>query len=301
MKTLTPKGCFLAIACAAFTYGGLRVLLGEQLLDPAQWNTAIQITVLTVAGTIAAGHLFHDAARAKHFLSALGFAVLFVAGTCLVVYNSVGNQMTNALLTDAQAEAAAERRIAIKSELARAEGMLHEAQASLAAECKTGKGKRCEGIEATIAVYEAAVKGHSSELAGLAPLVPANAKAGTAAKYAALFGADEAKAKAATTLLVPFLQCMFFEIGSIVSLGFAFRRQAIDPRWTAQTSFDDRMLAVDNDPLPPVSMAPVKEDKVLNWCKAFKDKHGRAPTIPEVQTAFADCPKTTAWRKASAA
>ncbi|MGE0025137.1 MAG: helix-turn-helix domain-containing protein [Hyphomicrobium sp.] len=226
MTTISTGGRTLAIAAgAAFTFGGLRIILGDTLTDPSRWTTSVQLTVLMVFGTIAAGHLMRDAWQAKHSGAALGFLVLFLAGTGLVVFNSVGRQAEATMLTASQADDAAERRVTIKAALARAEAMLTGAQDDLARECKTGKGKRCEGITATIGVYEAAVKGHVADLDKIGPARPVNAKAAEGAKIAALLGADEAKAKAALMLLEPFLWTLFFEVGSIVSLGFAFRHR----------------------------------------------------------------------------
>lgn len=82
------KGRALAIiAGCAFAAGGLTILLGKDLLHPLDWVATQWITILTVFGTIAAGHLLHDAGF-KHPLAATGFLLLFVSGTCLVVCQS---------------------------------------------------------------------------------------------------------------------------------------------------------------------------------------------------------------------
>lgn len=306
--TITTNGRLLAIAAgAAFTYGGLRIILGDSLTNPAQWSTSVQLTVLMVFGTIAAGHLMRDAWTAAHRAAAIGFLVLFLSGTGLVVFNSVGRQAEATMLTVSQADDAAERRVAVKASLARAEAMLTEAQASLARECKTGKGKRCEGIAATIAVYEAAVKGHVADLEKLGPARPVNAKAAEGAKIAALFGADEAKAKAALMLLEPFLWTLFFEWGSIVSLGFAFR--GISETVTGDEldkAIDDYKKTVSNDegpPLPPTKaiVPDVTGSNIVPWAQAFEAKHGRAPRLDEVQAAFPEVARTTAYRRLKAA
>lgn len=305
MTTITPNGRALAIvAGAAFVYGGLRIILGDQLTDPSQWTTAVQLTVLMVFGTIAAGHLMRDAARAKQRAATLGFLVLFLSGTGLVVFNSVGRQAEATMLTVSQADDAAERRVAIKAALARAEAMLTEAQASLARECKTGKGKRCEGIAATIAVYEAAVKGHVADLDKLGPARPVNAKAVEGAKIAALFGADEAQAKAALLLLEPFLWTLFFEWGSIVSLGFAFRHKAITETTPSEKIDEEaeklkKFLANDTDPLPPTrAIVPdLKGENIVPWAQAFEAKHGRLPRLDETMAAFPEVARTTCWRR----
>lgn len=309
MKTITTNGRLLAIvAGAAFTYGGLRIILGDQLTDPTQWTTGVQLTVLMVFGTIAAGHLMRDAARARRYAAAAGFLVLFLAGTGLVVFNSLGRQAEASMMTEAQADDAAERRIAIKAALVRAEAMLADAQANLARECKTGRGRRCDGIAATIAVYEAAVKGHMADLEKIGAPKPVHAKATQAAKIAALFGADEAKAKAAVLLLEPFLWTLFFEWGSIVSLGFLRSARAItettpSEQIDAEAEKLRKILANDTDPLPPTrAIVPdLKGTNIVPWAQAFEAKHGRKPRLDEVRSAFPEVPRTTAWRRLKAA
>lgn len=308
MTTITPKGRALAIAAgAAFTYGGLRIILGDRLTDLSQWDTSVQLTVLMVGGTIAAGHLMRDAWRGKQLSAAAGFFVLLFAGTGLVVFNSVGRQAEAHMLTASQADDAAERRISVKAQLARAEAMLSGAQADLARECKTGKGKRCDGIQATISVYEAAVKGHVADLEKLGPQRPINAKAAEGAKIAALLGADEMKAKAALMLLEPFLWTLFFEFGSIVSLGFAFRaitETTPSKELDAEAEKLKRYLANDpGPPLPPTrAIVPdLKGENIVPWAQAFEAKHGRKPRLDEALAAYPDVARTTCWRRLKAA
>lgn len=295
----TPNGRWLAmIAGAAFTFGGLRIILGDSLTDPSRWTTSVQLTALMVFGTIAAGHLMRDAAAAKHRGAALGFLVLFLAGTGLVVFNSVGRQAEATMLTASQADDAAERRIAVKAALARAETMLATAQADLARECKTGRGKRCEGIQATIAVYEAATRGHKADLEKIGPQKPVNAKAAEGAKIAALLGANEAKAKAALLLIEPFLWTLFFEIGSIVSLGFAFRP-------TVREIVSEKSARPEN-PAPRKPGKPGRRGRkadpaISDFAAAYHRKHGRPPSGSEIRTAFPDCPKSTAYDHAARA
>lgn len=311
MTTITTNGRLLAIAAgAAFTYGGLRIILGDSLTDPAQWTTSVQLTVLMVGGTIAAGHLMRDAWGSKHWAAAAGFLLLFLSGTGLVVFNSVGRQAETSMLTEAQADDAAERRVAIKASLARAEAMLSGAQADLARECKTGKGKRCEGIEATIGVYQAAVKGHVADLEKIGAAKPVHAKATQGAKIAALFGADESKAKAALLLIEPFLWCLFFEFGSIVSLGFAFRgiTESAPGKITDEEIEEEirkfKAATANDDPeLPPTKaiVPDVKGSNIVPWAAEFEKRWGRRPRLDEVQATFPEVARTTAYRRLKAA
>ena len=93
MNSTSTSSRALAIAAGlAFTGGGLCILLGDDIANPGAWSITHALTVLTVFGTIAAGHLIGEAKRARHWLACLGFLALFLAGTGLVVYSSVGRQ-----------------------------------------------------------------------------------------------------------------------------------------------------------------------------------------------------------------
>jgi hypothetical protein len=52
---------------------------------------------------------------------------------------------------------------------------------------------------------------------------------------------------------------------------------------------------------PDLAAAPVKQadtsERVVSWIRAYRDRYGRNPMIPEVQRVFNDLPKTTAWRR----
>lgn len=222
-------------AAAAFTFGGLKILLGDTLTTPSAWSTYHVLTVLTVFGTVCAGHLTGDAFRAKRWLSVIGFAALFAAGTTLVVYQSVGRQAETAdtkALTAKQTNDA----IALKaSELTEANKRLVRAHEKVELQINGGIDKEtgekvkkgcfdvCEGWKQQRRDITVVVKSLEAELAKLGPQKPVNAEAEKFGEIAALFGYDKSQAVAVFTLTKPFLWTLFFEVGSIISIGFAFR------------------------------------------------------------------------------
>lgn len=294
MQHNTTPGRLLAIASGmAFSAGSLVILMGDVLTRPHMWEQYHVLTVLTVAGTIAAGHLMAKAQTAKSWLGALGFGVLFFCGTLLVVYNSVGRQ---AAASEQSAMSAEHRNQAIidkQAELDRARDRLSYAEKQADKEM-TGErcGKRCRDWKQNVVDVNNTIRAMEIEIANLGPKKPVAPKAAKMAAVMSLFGADEEKSKAALSLLEPFLWTLFFEIGSIVSLGYAFRsvpqRSTPVPTETAAA-------------LPPIEAAEQGPDNVTDWCQHFRAKHGRQPSIPEVQAAFPTVPKTTAWRRARAA
>lgn len=84
-------------------------------------------------------------------------------------------------------------------------------------------GPRCKEWRQNSKDISVVIKQLETEIAALGPQKPVNAKAERLADMAALFGVDKLKTRAMFTLLEPLLWTLFFEIGSIVSLGFAFR------------------------------------------------------------------------------
>lgn len=235
------------VAGITFTCGALYILLEDAMRTHSSMEHAI--TIVTLFGTIAVGHLALEAARQRNVLPVLGFAILFVAGTALTVYNSVGRQSesTDAKLLDTQARN--EQIATAKSAKKANEAMLAEARANHSRECASGRGKRCDGIAVTIRVYEDAVKGNDADLVRLGPPMPVAPKAEKMASVAAIFGADKARAKATLMLIEPFAYTVFFELGSIISLGYGFGRRCRAtglPQKTSRTPSQPTIVAESN-------------------------------------------------------
>ncbi|HKZ96906.1 MAG TPA: hypothetical protein VJ045_07990 [Hyphomicrobiaceae bacterium] len=220
--------------------------------------------------TIISGHLITPAIRDRKALAAVGWTVLAILGTGLTVYTSVGRQARVADTAAARAADVERQRAAIAASLAKAELMLAEEQAALAKECATGKGKRCDGIKASVDVYTAAAKGHRADLAALPPVEIVGSRATRMAQVIAIFAADEAKAKATLErdfmLFEPFAYSLFLEIGALVAFGYGFghrrnrgnRDEARNSRATIAATIPATVATVatvanDDRPLPPKS------------------------------------------------
>ena len=211
-----------ALSGAIFLGGSLAIILGSALLEPWSWGQSQVLTVLMIIGTIAAGHLAKVAFKARS-ISCIGFAVLFVAGSGLVVYNSVGRQAEQHD-TIALERAAANSLIEDKTrdiELARERLAAAERNADRerGSKCKT----KCKDWENAAADARNVIRVLESEIRALGAPKPVDAKVDKAGELAAVFGYDRRQAAALAALIEPFLWTVFFEIGSIVSLGFAFR------------------------------------------------------------------------------
>lgn len=299
MNTHTIEGRPLAIVAGAlFAAGTAGILLEDVIIHGAPMTLKHWITVVVIAGTIMVGHQVHKAWHSGLKGSALGFGVLFLVGTLLTVYSSVGRQAEHTMIASAEVQAAEIARARATKGLAEAETMLAEAQRNLASECKTGRGKRCEGIKATVDVYDAAARGHKAELERLGPAKVATPEAKRAGELAAVFGANPTKVEAAMILIIPFLTTLFLELGSIICLGYGFRpvRKVAANDVTAFQAFEF-------EPLPPTReiVPDVKGSNIIEWSKAFEQKHGRRPRLDETTAAFPNVSRSTCYRRLRAA
>lgn len=229
MEHTTTQGRALSIAAGgAFTTGGLTILLGEALFKPSEWSSYHLLTILTVFGTIAAGHLMADAIRARAAFSSLGFLVLFLTGTGLVVVQSVGRQAESSEAAVSSSETANKAIADKRAELDRARQRLADAEKMVELETKRGGCKSdCRDWKTRSSEVRSHVQVLESELKTLGAPKPVAPKAERLAAVAELAGFDGAKTKVAFTLLEPFLWTLFFELGTIICLGFAFRHRPV--------------------------------------------------------------------------
>jgi hypothetical protein len=270
------KGRALAlVAGVAFAVGGLTILLDKDLTSPMHWQASQWLTILTVFGTITAGHLMAEAWRTKGgWPSAIGFLVLFISGTSLVVYSSVGRQVETANVSTLSAEDTNEKISTLKEERTKATARKDFADAEAAKEIagypdsrgrptrKPGCGSNCKDWQQNSKDVSAAIESIDRKISALGPQRPVNAKAEAMAEIAMLLHVPGTKDQivAALVLLMPFATTLFFEVGSIVAFGFAFRQgkrpilvAANDCRSVAVDLAHGNTIVedVDNDPEPP--------------------------------------------------
>lgn len=241
MKTQYHNGrCLAIVAGIAATIGALAILLADPITTGA-WKLEHFLLPVIVAITIAAGHLVGSALQARKVLAGLGFAVIFMIGTVLTVYSSVGSQKAasgdraltveahNAAIKAKQADVATEKR-----NLAIARDMLTNVKSQHLAESKQGGCKaKCQGIERSMTVYQSSIVGHETtikrlegELAALGGEKVARPKASAFAEAAAVFGFDRARVETAATILEPFAYSLLLELTAIVAFGFGFSHRA---------------------------------------------------------------------------
>ena len=82
----------VAVASGCLATAGALALLTSDAIASGHWTLEHALLPVIVALTLTAGHLALPALAQKRPLSALGWAVLFLAGTWATVYTSAGRQ-----------------------------------------------------------------------------------------------------------------------------------------------------------------------------------------------------------------
>lgn len=310
----TTKPRLGAIAVGALCAVGAAGVLLADIYHTQTVTIDHALSVIVLIGTIAAGVMAVDSLKSFWtWPQALVLAALFATGSAYCVISTAGRTAESRAVKQLEAEGRNAARTEILAKKTKAEGMLEEQRKKHAAECSSGPGKRCNGIKESIAVYEAAVKGHEADLAALGPEQPVNTKIkNVAAIAAAITGGDVAKIEGLVTLVDPNIPALFLEAGSIVFLHIGrpaalFAYVAAFGWFRRKTEIDlvARMKAFEASegpaPTPPGpkpgkrSKTQERQQEVADFCAAFEKRHGRPPEPAEVR-ATVNLPRSTSHR-----
>ena len=248
-----------AIALGAFFASVTAFVLFSDVIHGAEINTSHVLSLAALVAAIASGHFVWPQLRSGAIVAGLMLGLLALSATTYVV---VSSSARNADVAASKAAKAIDSNTARTRELAAltaSEAMHKAASERLAAACKGGDGKDCKGVKATIAVYEAAIKGHKATLREIGPELPASLYAHAAKVMAALPGitSTEKALEERLTLLLPFLTVLIAELGTIVflhiGLGYSISNRLPLLSDTRQTSyFADGNEEIDcPEPTPP--------------------------------------------------
>lgn len=298
MKHTNTAGRTLAIIAGVAATGGALAILLQDAFTSGHWSLDHMLMPVLVGITILSGHLIGSAVRDFKFMSAAGFALLFVLGTGLTVYTSVGRQAKTA---DTEVSTAETKNKAIAdkgAELATARQRLTDAEKMVEIETRKGGCKsNCKDWKQRASEVRSHLKAIEGELSSLGAPAPVAPRAEKMAAVLAILGADKAQAKAALMLFEPFAFSLFLELTAIVAFGFGFRH--------SRKGKSER-VEITPEPGPVMTAAPAKASSserraaVHSFVAAHAARHGHAPQIPAIQAMHrdrfgADLPKTTAW------
>lgn len=263
------------IMASLFVYGGLLLVVGSQALTkPSTWTDYQILTLLIIAVTIGAGHFTKAAWKQSAVLSCVGFALVFVTGTYLSARQSLDRQAETAAATTLSAQTVNGTLAEKLSDLGEAKKRLAYAEDQVEKE-QTGQrcGERCERWKKTAKDRKTVVSALETEIAALGPPKPVNAGREHFGATAAAMGFDKAGAMGFDALLLPFLKFFVFEIGSIVSLGFALHSNP-KPVRVSKPANDLQPPPIDRKPLPSVSQFPVINFQKHKVLKALEREKG---------------------------
>ncbi len=287
----TTSGRWLAIATgAAASAGALYILLKDDVVA-GRWSDAFILVPVMVGISIAAGHLCWSALAGRNLLAALGFALAFALGSVLTVYTSVGKQAATSDASALAAQASNDLRQAKEGELARARVRFQDAQTMADRERSEKRcGQKCQDWERRGREVASYIRQLESDLAAMEPPKPIAAPATRFARFAGLFfDIDPDALSAKLDTIQPLAYSLLFELTAIVALGYGFGRRRAPPK------------PVTHADVPPARRSrgrPRNPDgEVVDWVRAFRERHGRDPQIPELQRQFPAVPRTTAWRR----
>lgn len=213
--------------------GGFLALVTARVLFDDVWHgaeitTSHLLSLAAIVVALSSGHYAIPQLKARAIVSGLMLGLLFLGATAYVVISSGARNAEQATIKAAMATEINAQRERELYQLSEAEKMLAGAQGDLARECRSGRGKRCQGIETTIAVYEAAITGHKAIVAKLGPARQANGIYAHMAKtLAAVVGGDDAQIMARLILVMPFLAVLLSELGTITFLHMAIGHREV--------------------------------------------------------------------------
>lgn len=214
-----------AILGGAAAAGGAMALLCRDAFVTG-WTVELALRPLLAVLTILCGHLAVKALRRCRLLSAVALAVLAISGSTLLVYEAMG---TRAEIRDAKVATAtdgASQRHHMQKMLAEAEENVTRYRTRASEECATGKGKKCDGAQYTVATWEAAVAGYEKKLKDLGAPKPIDPKGERITAFAGMLGvrasADDVQRSVA--LIEPLVLPLFLELSSIVLFGYGLGR-----------------------------------------------------------------------------
>lgn len=240
MKTPTPAAQWVARLLAILLWiVGSAYLVRAELGQSSPDLVVIAATPIVWLAVIALPILAEHALRHRQWLAAALLALSAVAGSAYTLSGTLARQAEARDVKVAKADEADKARRGLEGKLGEAEAMLADARRKHAAECASGKGKRCDGIAATLTVYEGAVEGYRTKLARLDVASPKAGEQRIAAALAYLPWSTRSAADLAPAvgLFAPALLGLFIELAALAAamFGWHVRRTTVADRM--QTSF----------------------------------------------------------------
>lgn len=185
-------------------------------LDHGLMPVLVGLTILT-------GHLAVQAWKELRLVSCAAFLGLAVLGSGITVYETMGRRAETRDAKVASETKTVDQYAKLLADLNRANQLATEAESWVANECRTGVGKKCQGVRFVFEQRSAHAEKLRAEAETHKAPPPVDAKADRAAAVAGLLGFSAATTKLAVQTFEPFVLPLFLELGSIFLFGFGVR------------------------------------------------------------------------------
>ena len=199
--------------------------------------------------TVLFGHEAWRALKELKLLSAVFMTLLAIFGSGIIITETMGRRAETRDAKVAEKAKTVEQYSVIAADYQRAAGLVAQSEQWTAAECASGKGKKCDGQTFTLNQRKAHAEKLKAELEKATAPAPVDSKADKIAYWAAiLFGASKTFAKELFQNFDPFSLALFFEIGSIVGFGFGIKtRMVVSEVPAVSTVSEPKMLSFENE------------------------------------------------------
>jgi heme A synthase len=177
--------------------------------------------------TVLFGHETWRALKEGKLISCALMAMLAVFGSGIIITETMGRRAENRDAKVAQATKTVEQYAVIAADYQRAAALVAQSEQWTAAECATGRGKKCEGQTFTLNQRKAHAEKLKAQLEKATAPAPVDSKADRVAAVAALFGFKGEQAKAAFQTFDPFTLALFLELGAVAGFGFSVRTRKV--------------------------------------------------------------------------
>jgi hypothetical protein len=255
-------------------------------LDHAMMPVLVFLTVLF-------GHEAFRALKEWKVISAVLMLCLAAFGSLIIVGETMGRRAETRDAKIAQATKTVDQYAIIAADYQRAAGLVAQSEQWTAAECASGKGKKCEGQTFTLNQRKAHAEKLKAELEKATAPAPVDSKADKIAYWASVFGASKAFAKELFQNFDPFSLSLFLEMGALIGFGFGIKTRSVPVFESVQTVSEPKGLSYEG-PYTDDEIEQIK--KVLNGL----DK----PVTNDQLAALLNCSKSESskrWRAAAEA
>jgi hypothetical protein len=177
--------------------------------------------------TVLFGHEAWRALKELKLLSAVFMTLLAIFGSGIIITETMGRRAETRDAKVAEKAKTVDQYAIIAADYQRAAGLVAQSEQWTAAECASGKGKKCDGQTFTLNQRKAHAEKLKAELERATAPAPVDSKADKIAYWAALFGASKSFAKEVFQNFDPFSLALFLELGAVAGFGFGVRTRKV--------------------------------------------------------------------------